>query len=154
MLAPIVKTITVPCSQEQAFKVFIDELDSWWPLERFSVSALGGSVPKGLRVEAKEGGEIVEIGPDDSEHRWGKINSYDPHDYLSMDFHVPHPSETVPVASLLEVRFTSQGERRTEVELTQSNWEAFGDMASMVHGGYSGAWKVIFEKAYKEACGG
>jgi len=40
------------------------------------------------------------------------------------------------------------------VELTQSNWEAFGDLAEMMRGGYGSGWVIIFEKAYKSACGG
>lgn len=153
MLEPIVKTIEVPCSKETAFNVFINEMHSWWPLDRFTTSALGGSVAKSIRVEAKPGGEIVEIGPDDTEHPWGTINTYDPYDYISMDFHVPHPSEIDINRSLVEVRFITIDDGQTRVELTQSNWEAFGEMAQMVFGGYGQAWNLIFAQAYKAACG-
>ena len=56
--------------------------------------------------------------------------------------------------SLVEVRFVTLGTERTRVELTQSNFEAFGDMAEMMHGGYGSGWVIIFEQAYKSACGG
>jgi len=36
MLDPIIKTIEVPCSQAKAFDVFLNEMDSWWPLGKFS----------------------------------------------------------------------------------------------------------------------
>ncbi len=62
MLDPIIKTIEVPCSQERAFKVFLNEMDRWWPLGKFTVSAMGGAPAKAIRVEAKQGGKIVEIG--------------------------------------------------------------------------------------------
>jgi len=71
-----------------------------------------------------------------------------------MDFHIPHPSEKNPGFSTVEVRFTALGADRTRVELTQSNWEALGDVAKMVQGGYRQAWVMIFEGAYKAACGG
>lgn len=154
MLDPIIKTIEVPCSQAKAFGVFVNEMSSWWPLDRFSVSAMGGVPAKSIRIEAKQGGNIVEIGPDDTEHLWGTIRSYDPNDFISMDFHVPHPSERGESKSLVEVRFTTLGNEQTQVELTQSNWEAFGEMAEMVIGGYGKAWAVIFEQAFKSACGG
>ncbi len=53
MLDPIIKTIEVPCSQERAFKVFLNEMDRWWPLGKFTVSAMGGAPAKAIRVEAK-----------------------------------------------------------------------------------------------------
>jgi hypothetical protein len=45
------------------------------------------------------------------------------------------------------------GDNRTRVELKQSNWEALGEVAKMVQGGYRQAWVMIFERAYKAACG-
>ena len=152
MLDPIIKTIEVPCSQEKAFGVFVNEMGSWWSLDKRSMSLMQGGKPaKSLRVEAKQGGKIVEIGSDDTEHLWGTIKSYGPHDFVSMDFHMGLPPEN---ASLVEVRFTALGEEQTRVELTQSNWEAFGDMAEMMRDGYGSGWVIIFEEAYKSACGG
>jgi hypothetical protein len=81
----------------------------------------------------------------------GTIKSYHPPDSISMDFHMGMPAET---ASLVEVRFTSIGNERTRVELTQSNWEAFGEMAKMMRGGYGSGSVVIFEQAFRSACGG
>ena len=46
MLDPIIKTIEVPCSQEKAFRVFVKEMDTWWPLGKFTVSAMGGKAAK------------------------------------------------------------------------------------------------------------
>ncbi len=151
MLDPIIKTIEVPCSQEKAFGVFVNEMGSWWPLDKRSMSMISGGKPaKSLRIDPKEGGKIVEIGHDDTEHLWGTIRSYDPHDSLSMDFHMGLPAEN---ASLVEVRFTELENERTRVELTQSNWEAFGEMAEMMRDGYGSGWVIIFEQAYKSACG-
>ena len=82
MLEPLVKTIEVPCSQREAFTVFVDEMHTWWPLAKFTVSAFFGAAARTLRVEAKVGGQIVEIGHDGKEHLWGTIEAYDPYDYL------------------------------------------------------------------------
>ena len=154
MLDPIIKSIEVPCSQETAFEVFLSKMDSWWPLDRFTTSAMAGAPAKSIRVEAKQGGNIVEIGSDGAETLWGTIKSYDSHGFLSMEFHVPQPDENVESRSLLELQFTALGDDQTQVKLTQSNWEALGEMAEQMHGGYSGAWVMIFEQAYKSACGG
>ncbi len=151
MLDPIIKTIEVPCSQEAAFRVFVHEMGSWWPLDRRSMSMRSGKPAKSLRVEPNQGGKIVEIGHDDTEHLWGTITSYDPNDSVSMDFHMGMPPDS---ASLVEVRFVALGDQQTRVELTQSNWEAFGDMAEMMRNGYGSGWVIIFEEAFKSACGG
>ena len=151
MLDPIIRTIEVPCSQEKAFDIFVKEMGTWWPLDKRSMSMKNGHPAKSLRVDAKQGGQIVEIGHDDTEHLWGTIKSYDPHNAISMDFHMGMPPEN---ASLVEVRFTVLSDEQTQVELTQSNWEAFGDMAEMMRGGYGSGWVIIFEEAYKSACGG
>ena len=153
MLDPINYTIEVPCSQEKAFGVFVEEMGSWWPLDKRSMSLMqgDGQPAKSLRVDPQPGGRIVETGHDDTEYHWGTIKTFDPNDSISMDFHMGLPPEN---ASLVEVRFTALDEARTRVELTQSNWEAFGDMAEMMRGGYGSGWVIIFEQAYKSACGG
>ncbi|MGQ0641796.1 MAG: SRPBCC domain-containing protein [Gemmatimonadaceae bacterium] len=142
------KSIEVQCSQENAFTVFMD-MGSWWPTNKFATSVMRGQSVKTLRVDVREGGRIVEVGSDGKEVVWGTIKKYEPYSYLNMDFHVPHPSESNPGFSTVEVRFTALGSDRTRVELTQSNWEALGDVAKMVQGGYRQAWVMIFDGAYK-----
>ena len=151
MLDPIVKTIEVPCGQDRAFDIFVREMGAWWPLDRRSMSMHAGATARALHVEPQKGGRIVEISDDGTEHHWGTFTAFDPHDALAMDFHMGLPPEN---ASRLEVRFAALGAELTRVELTQSNWEAFGDMAEMMYRGYGSGWVIIFEEAYKRACGG
>jgi hypothetical protein len=155
MLDPIIRTIEVPCDQQKAFDVFLTGMDTWWPLGKFTISAMRGAPAKAIRIETKPGGRIVEIASDGTEYSWGTIKSYDPPGFVSMDFHIAPPGdETADARSLLEVRFTALGNKRTRVVLTQSNWEAFGKMAVHLRdGGYGQAWGAIFEGAYKAACG-
>ena len=148
MLDPITYTIKVPCNQKKAFEVFAD-MGSWWPLDKRSMSMKDGQSAKSLQIEPKPGGKIVEISQDDTEYLWGTIKTFNQFDLFSMDFHMGLPPET---ASLVEVRFTELKNELTQVELTQSNWEAFGDLAEMMRGGYGSSWGIIFEEAYKAAC--
>ena len=148
MLDPIVRTIEVPCSQADAFSVFVNDMPTWWPLGRFSISAKGKAIPRSLRVEAKQGGRIVEIGHDGTEHLWGTIRAFQPNDLLSMDFHMGTGPE---LATLVELRFTAVASELTRVVLTQSNWEAAGEMATMLRGGYGVGWTVIFEEGFARA---
>ncbi len=154
MLDPLIKSIEVPCSQKEAFGVFVNEMDSWWPLAKFTISAMGGAPAKALRVDPRVGGTVVEIGPDGSEHLWGTFLSYDPYDAVSMDFHITQPGVPRGPGSLVEVQFIPLDKARTRVVLTQSNWEALGEHAEALRGGYGGGWVLIFEQAFKAACGG
>ena len=149
MLDPIVKTIEVPCSQEMAFRVFVREIGSWWPLGKFSVSTHAGKRPKSLHVNLERGGKIIEVDDSGNEHLWGTVKSYDPFGYFSMDFHM---NEGPEAASLVEVRFILMSQEHTKVELTHSNWEAFRDKAIWMRSGYELGWGIIFEQEFKAAC--
>jgi len=149
LLPPIIKTIEVPCGQQQAFKIFLEDLGRWWPGDRFSVSAFYGKPPREIHVEARAGGRIVELAHNGTEHLWGTLRTYDPYQSLSMDFHIAQPASH---ASLLELNFVPLGPKRTRVTLTHSGWEAFGKQAKMMMGGYLTGWTAIFEEAYLSAC--
>jgi len=150
-LPPIVKTIDVPCDQARAFEIFVSGLPGWWPVEQRSMSLMwnGGRPAAELRVEPRKGGRITEISPDGDEYHWATITVYDPYDRLKMDFHMGLSPET---ASLVEVDFHALDDRRTRVVLTQSRWEAFGDLAADMYGGYGSSWAMIFEEGYGAAC--
>ncbi|PHR94370.1 MAG: hypothetical protein COA69_01885 [Robiginitomaculum sp.] len=152
MLDPITYTIEVPCDQKQAFEVFVDDFGSWWPLAKRSTSMISGHQAKSVSLDPKPGGKIMEIGHDGTEHLWGTVRTYDPYTVFSMDFHMGLPA-TNP-SSLVEVRFELIDDAHTRVTLTQSNWEAYGDMAEMMRGGYGSSWNMIFGDCYKAACGG
>jgi len=149
MLDPLISTIEVPCGQEDAFKVFVEDMGSWWPLDKRSMSMFDGKPAKSVSLDAKVGGKIIEIAHDGKEHLWGTVKTFDPFDSISMDFHMGLPAST---ASLVTVVFTKIKNNSTKVVLTQSNWESFGDLAEKMRGGYGSGWILIFEEAYKAAC--
>lgn len=152
MMEPLIKTIEVPCAQAEAFRVFVNEMGSWWPLHKRSMSLKAvGKPAASLQVDPRLGGKIVEIGPDGSEYHWGTIKAIEPYNSVAMDFHMGMPPER---ASLVEVVFVRLADDRTRVTLTQSNWEGFGDMAEMLRAGYGSGWDIIFVQAYLSACDG
>ncbi len=154
MIEPLIRTIEVPCSQKNAFEVFLDKMDSWWPLGKFTVSAMAGQPARAIRVDARLGGKIVEVGSDGTEVVWGNILTLDRHSRLVMEFHIPRPGDVVTARPLLELDFVALGPTQTQVTLRQSNFEALGEMGAPVRGGYDFGWKMIFEGGYRAACGG
>ncbi len=154
MIEPLVKTFEVPCSQQNAFEVFLDKMDTWWPLDKFTVSAMTGQPARAIKVDAREGGQIVEVGGDGTEVVWGTILTLDRYSRVTMDFHIPRPGDVVTRRPLLELDFVPLSATQTRVTLRQSNFEALGDMAASVRGGYDFGFKMIFEGSYAAACGG
>ena len=149
MLEPIRKSIEVPCSQEKAFRTFVDNVQIWWPRDKNSVSAMNGEVAKQVVIEAKKGGAVYEIGHDDTRHTWGSVTHYDPFSKFTLDWHIGLPAEN---ASEVEVVFTAIDANTTRVDLSHSRWEAFGDKAEAMRSGYDQGWVGVFETAYKNAC--
>ena len=151
MIPPIDKSIVVPCDQKLAFETFLEGMGTWWPLDKFTYSAMQGSPAKDIRVGARVGGEITEIGADGSEVSWGHVETYDPNSFMALRFHIPAPGYEDGGQSLLEIRFTPTGDG-TRVDLHQSDFEAIGEMGEPSRGGYGHGWTMIFEGKYAEAC--
>lgn len=151
MIPPIEKSITVPCDQKLAFDTFLEGMGTWWPLGKFTYSAMKGAPATDIRVDPKPGGEITEIGADGTEMSWGHVVTYDPNAFMALRFHIPAPGHEDGGQSLLEVRFTPVGDA-TRVDLHQSDFEAIGEMGEPSRGGYGQGWVMIFEGAYAEAC--
>ena len=146
---PIIQNIEVPCDPQRAFDIFLADMSRWWPLSRFSVSALRGETAAGLRVDPRLGGTIVEIGSDGQEYLWGTITTFEPPDIFRMDFHITQSSTA---STILELRFAALGTKGTRVTLIQRNWDVFGADAKLLYGGYAHGWSLIFEQAYRAAC--
>ena len=154
MLDPIIKTIEVPCSQEKAFNIFLNEMDSWWPKDKFTTSAMAGTPAAEIKVEAKLNGKIIEVSSDGKEYYWGKLLSFKPFDSFQMDFHFAPPGEERGDGTIVDLNFIVINEKLTKVELKQTNWQALGskEKVAAIRGGYDYGWNIIFMELYSKAC--
>ena len=73
-VAPVRQSVKVPLDQAQAFELYVDRFDSWWPHEHH----IGEVEPERVIIEPKTGGRVYEIGVDGTECDWGYVKSYDP----------------------------------------------------------------------------
>lgn len=149
MIQPIRKTIEVPCDSETAFRIFVENIATWWPLDGHSVSAMAGFVAKSVVLEPRVGGRVYEIAHDDLHHQWGTVRGFKPAEELTIDWHINVPPEQ---ATQVHVLFTQLNNVGTRVDLTHSNWEVLGDRASGMRDGYNNGWVNVFERRYREAC--
>ncbi|HEX2090195.1 MAG TPA: SRPBCC family protein [Actinomycetota bacterium] len=139
-IAPIVKSVTVNCSQEQAFRVFTQRFGEWWPLRTHS---MGEENAESAVLEPRVGGRIYELNRGGQEGYWGTVTLWDPPNRLEFDWQV---NPTAPGPTHVAVCFTPQGET-TVVELEHGRWEIHGPQADEARGSYAseGGWALVLE---------
>ncbi len=148
MPPPVIKTITVPCPPDRAFRVFTQDMNLWWPKDKNSVSAMAGKVAKSVQMEQIEGGAITEIDHTGTSVVWGSVSTFNPPDKLVLAWHIGMPAEQ---ATTVEVDFQASASG-TKITLKHHGWEAFGDDANKMRDGYNSGWVGVFEQAYAGAC--
>lgn len=120
------ESIVVDAPIDRAFKVFTEDIGSWWPADHH---ILPGELAE-MVFEPREGGHIYDRATDGTECRWARVLAYDPPNRVVFSWDVA-PSwqlESNPAkTSEIEVKFNPQGDSRTRVELEHRNLERHGD---------------------------
>jgi len=113
-IPPIGGTVTVGVPVEQAFRVFTDSFNTWWPHQYH----IGQADIDEAILEPREGGRWYERGVDGSECDWGRVLAWEPPHRLLVTWQIggdwqfdPDPEH----ASEIEVRFTADGPGQTTV---------------------------------------
>ena len=120
------ESIVVQASAEHAFKVFTEQIGTWWePSHHILQAELAEMV-----FEPRVGGHIYDRGTDGSECRWSRVLAYEPPHRLLFSWDVtcawtvePDPAK----CSEVEVRFIPEGPERTRVELEHRHLERHGE---------------------------
>jgi uncharacterized protein YndB with AHSA1/START domain len=119
-------SIVVDAPVETAFDVFTRDIGSWWPPEHH---ILGAELAE-MVFEPHVGGHVVDRGVDGTESRWARVLAYEPPHrvVISWDISLQWQIESDHArTSEVEVRFISEDEDRTRVELEHRNLERHGD---------------------------
>jgi uncharacterized protein YndB with AHSA1/START domain len=126
MTSAVRMSIVVDAPADRAFRVFTEEIGSWWPPEHHILAAPLAS----MVFEPREGGHVYDVGEDGSECHWGRVLAYEPPHrvVISWDISVQWEIETDPAkTSEVEVRFVPEDADRTRVELEHRHLERHGD---------------------------
>jgi uncharacterized protein YndB with AHSA1/START domain len=122
----VTTSIVVEAPIARAFKVFTDDMGSWWTPEHHILQA----ELKEMVFEPRVDGRIIDRGVDGSECAWGRVLAYEPPDRVvfSWDITLQWQLETDPAcASEVEVRFVAESPTRTRVELEHRHLDRHGD---------------------------
>jgi uncharacterized protein YndB with AHSA1/START domain len=141
-LSPVVKTIDVRRSAADAFRIFTDEISSWWPVKKHSRARdAAGELTVRVDFETKVGGRIYETLNTGEQRDWGEVLAFEPGKRLRFLFQMGRPKDK---SGEVEVRFDSLDANSCRVTLTHSHWERLGDEAEVMRGRFAGGWEFVF----------
>jgi uncharacterized protein YndB with AHSA1/START domain len=140
-IAAIRKSVTVRRPIEEAFALFTDGIDTWWPLAKYSIY---GERAETAVFEGRPGGRLYEISVDGEEGEWGTVSVWEPPNRVVYSWHPGRGEET---AQEVEIEFVAEGDR-TRVEMEHRGWER----APEKRAGYDAGWDFVLGR-YVAAAG-
>jgi uncharacterized protein YndB with AHSA1/START domain len=151
-IAPVVKTVTVACTPEEAFRYFTADFSMWWPAATHSVVAYASEFkdqPAAVIFEPRASGRIFERALSGEEYIWGTVLAWEPPERVVFSF---HPGRDEKEAQTVEVTFSAVPEG-AKVVLIHSGWEKLGDGAQKSRDSYNQGWEGVFVTAYRDYAG-
>lgn len=139
-IEPVRKQIKVDLSPEQAFRLFTEGIDKWWPLATHSV---GEEQAESCYFEGFVGGRIMEVLKDGSQSEWGKVLVWEPFKRVRFSW---YPGRTPETAQEVTVTFSELEGGGALVELVHTGWETLGDRAGSARAGYEVGWDFVLAK--------
>jgi uncharacterized protein YndB with AHSA1/START domain len=151
---PVRKSVRVERAVEDAFRLFVDDIDRWWPVERLSRAA-DDQYGKGVTVERvvlepRPGGRLYEITSEDVEGAWAEVLVYEPPTRLVLAW---KPNDRNEPPTEVEVIFEADG-GGTIVHLEHRGWERLGDRAAEARESHSDGWRLPLERFAAAAAAG
>lgn len=129
---PVRRTVTVERSVEDAFRLFTDGIDTWWPVASHSY---GGEEVERTVFESRVGGRVYEVQKGGAERDWAEVVVWEPPERIVLAWKICKPTE-------VEVRFTAEG-GGTLVELEHRGWERVSEEQRAQRESYAGGWVTV-----------
>ncbi len=133
---PVRCAVQVRPTPREAFRIFTDEIDTWWPLASHSVC---GDRARRCVFDGRIGGTIHEIADDGTVHVWGTVTVWQPPERVVFSW---HPGRAESTAQEVELRFAPDGSG-TRVELEHRRWDRFGDGGHAARDRYEQGWPPV-----------
>jgi uncharacterized protein YndB with AHSA1/START domain len=137
--------VHVPLSPAEAFRLFTDGIQQWWPLEEGY--SYGGERANEVHLEARVGGRFFERFVDGDEFQVGRVMVCEPPDRLLFTWRDPDWTAQTEV----EVTFTAEGDG-TRVSLSHRGFDRLGPDWETIAARWAGGWpRVIGAFAHSAA---
>ncbi|WP_433968120.1 SRPBCC family protein [Tunturiibacter gelidiferens] len=125
VIEPVRKSIRVRADAARAFRVFTEEMDSWWPRTHH----IGSSPLKRVVIEGRPMGAIYSEQEDGTNCPWGSVLTWEPPHLFVMAWQIKPDWQFEPDLSRcseVEIRFTPADDGTTLVELEHRNLHRHG----------------------------
>jgi uncharacterized protein YndB with AHSA1/START domain len=119
-------SVLVEAPIAHAFKVFTEDMGTWWPREHHIIE---GEI-ESITFEPRAGGRVFDRTVDGRESQWSRVLAYDPPHRVVFSWDISNEFElqTDPdKTSEIEVTFTAEGPDRTRVVLEHRKLDRHGD---------------------------
>ena len=145
-LPAVRRSVRVNRSVDDAFRVFTEEISSWWP---FGSHSIHGEDAVAAIFEGGTGGRLYERARDGSEAPWGRLLAWEPPQRVLIEWKV-NPNAIAPTE--VEVTFRDD-DGATIVELEHRGWERLAGAAEAARESYDTGWEVVLAR-YADRVGG
>jgi hypothetical protein len=141
---PVRRSVRVKATPDRAFRIFAEQMDSWWPKSHH----IGNSPMKGIVVEPRVGGAIYTVQEDGANCPWASVIAWEPPHRFVFAWHITPAwkyDPDVARASEVEVSFTPADDGTTLVELEHRHFERHGEGWETMRGavGSEGGWNGV-----------
>jgi uncharacterized protein YndB with AHSA1/START domain len=118
------KVVSVQAPQAVAWRVFAEQMGSWWPL---GVYKIGKANAVDAIMEPRVGGRWYERGEDGSTCQWGSVLAWEPPSRLLLSWDINADWQYDPnLKTEIEVRFIAESTDVTRVELEHRKLYRYG----------------------------
>jgi uncharacterized protein YndB with AHSA1/START domain len=119
------KVVSVKAPPPVAWRVFTEEMGSWWPLLTHKI---GAAKAVDAVIEPRVGGRWYERGDDGSTCDWGRVLAWEPPTRLVLAWQISADWKHTPsLQTEVEVRFIAEGNDATTVELEHRHLDRYGE---------------------------
>ena len=125
------KTLRVEAPQAVAWRVFAEQIGTWWPLENYKI---GKTKAIDAIIEPRVGGRWYERDDDGSTCDWGSVLAWEPPARLVLSWDITAEWQYDPnLKTQIELRFIADGKSATRVELEHRHLDRYGARRDEMH---------------------
>jgi hypothetical protein len=138
------QSIQIDCEIEDAFRLFTQDFDAWWPLASYSVE---GENARTCVIEPWTGGRVFERSRSGEEHEWGTVTTWNPPNRVTFHWHPGRTDRLEDQAVDVQFDVAAQG---TRVTVIHSGWDASGISICTVRGASAELVPALVQKCFGE----